>query len=255
LYARLARSGKIRVETLAQSGEWFRKHFSLTPPTSVVSLSDWKNENRKTVWYDSRFYRVNFLWDNDRFFIRDLHCFDENMPSPTHDTPLKATSLVYETLPVMDWANWSKTANEPVGIWPVSLSPDGDAKTMTFSGDPVVKEAGAGELEIEQPILGGGAISITCQEDELRFIALDSQRNPLRWALAFNGGDKSKSAVRSITPTAINFSHDGRDYELVLPHSGGTFDQPSSGKIEAVANGRGMLFLRFVVSTEGMKGK
>ena len=48
-------------------------------------------ENRKTVWYDSRFYRLNILWENGAFFIRDLHRFDEKVVAITHDTPLTTT--------------------------------------------------------------------------------------------------------------------------------------------------------------------
>ncbi len=92
LLARQAKAGEIQVETLAQAGQWFRRHYSLTPPTSVVSLDDWRHENRKTVWYDSRFYRLNILWENGAFFIRDLHRFDENVVSPTHDQVLTTTS-------------------------------------------------------------------------------------------------------------------------------------------------------------------
>jgi hypothetical protein len=54
LLAKEAKAGEIQIETLAQSGEWFRHHYSLTPPTSVVYLTDWKQQGRKTVWYDSR---------------------------------------------------------------------------------------------------------------------------------------------------------------------------------------------------------
>jgi hypothetical protein len=107
LLARQAKAGEIQVMTLAEAGQWFRRNFSLTPPTSVVCLNDWKHQNRKTVWYNSRFYRINFLWQGGGFFVRDLHRFDENLVSPTHDTALTNTSLEYGTLPMMDAARWS----------------------------------------------------------------------------------------------------------------------------------------------------
>ena len=106
LLARQAKAGEIQVMTLAEAGQWFRRNFSLTPPTSVVCLNDWKHQNRKTVWYNSRFYRINFLWQGGGFFVRDLHRFDENLVSPTHDTALTNTSLEYGTLPMMDAARW-----------------------------------------------------------------------------------------------------------------------------------------------------
>lgn len=102
LLAEEAKAGQIKVETLAHAGEWFRHQYSVTPPTAVVALDDWKYENRKTVWYDSRYYRLNALWENGIFYIRDLHCFAENVVSPTHDRILTTTFLAYETLPMMD---------------------------------------------------------------------------------------------------------------------------------------------------------
>ena len=50
LLAKQAQAGEIQVKTLVQSGDWFRRNFALTPPTSVVALDDWKPEDRKTVW-------------------------------------------------------------------------------------------------------------------------------------------------------------------------------------------------------------
>jgi hypothetical protein len=140
LFAELASAGKIRVETLEQSGRWFRKNYPLTPPTSVVALDDWKNEGHKTVWYDSRFYRINMLWENDLFFIRDIHRFDEQIVSATHEKPLKETSFVYETLPIVDWAFWSDGGRERAGMWPVLLKPDGASKPMLAAGQPSVQE-------------------------------------------------------------------------------------------------------------------
>jgi hypothetical protein len=46
---------KIKVETLAEAGEWFHKNFKVTPPTSVVASDDLNGNNLKTAWFDSRF--------------------------------------------------------------------------------------------------------------------------------------------------------------------------------------------------------
>lgn len=116
LLARQARAGEIQVMTLAQAGEWFRDRYSLTPSTAVVALDDWKQQGRKTVWYNSRFYRLNILWENGAFYIRDLHRFDENVASVTHDRALTKETLAYGTLPVMDGALWhNDIARSPMG--------------------------------------------------------------------------------------------------------------------------------------------
>ena len=241
LYSSLAKAGKIRVETLAATGEWFRKHYSLTPPTSVVALTDWENEGHKTVWYDSRFYRVNFFWEDRRFYIRDLHLFDESIVSPTHEMALTASSLVYETLPVMDWANWSRNT-KGAGIQFVAVSPAGETALNT-KGDPSVTEANARELKIEQPVDGGGAISIVCAEDRISFRGVDGHGIPLHWALKFNGGEKFKTMVRSVRPDAVCFNHAGTSYELRLLHRIGKVMQATDGACQIIANAAGEVVL------------
>jgi hypothetical protein len=247
LYAELGKTGKIRVETLAETGEWFRKHYRLTPPTSVVALSDWKNEGRKTVWYDSRFYRVNFLWEKNHLFIRDLHCFDESLVSPTYESALNATSLVYETLPIMDWASWSKAAREPVGVWPVMVSANGTEAPMNLTASPIVTEASAKELRIEHSIAGGGTIAIVCAENEITLAGLERPGKPLAWALKLSGGEKLKSAVRDVRPHVIDFEHGGTQYELLLPRGSAMCKESSPGEIDIIPDHSGKVVLEFIV--------
>jgi len=243
LLAKLAKAGEIRVETLAEAGEWFRHSYALTPPTSVIALDDWKHEGRKSVWYDSRFYRVNFLWQNGGLFIRDLHCFDENVVSPTHNTALTTRSLAYETLPVMDGALWSRVGGEPVGIWPVLLSSDGATWPMTPEGQPVVKEVNAKELNIQQPLKGGGTFSMVCGETNISFAGVDGLGQPLRWAWEMSGGAGQKSAVRNVTSNGIAYHYTGVNYQLRLAPGGGSCQQLGSGDILLSADGSGRLFM------------
>jgi hypothetical protein len=239
LLAQQAKAGEIQVETLEQAGQWFHDHFPLTPPTSVVCLDDWKHQNRKTVWYDSRFYRINFLWQNGAFFIRDLHCFDENVVSPTHQTTLTTRSLAYETLPVMDGANWS--GKEPPGIWPVLLPSAGENPRMSPDGPPVVTELNPTDLSINQPLRGGGSFSIVCRETNVTFAGLDGQGQPLRWALDLVGGAQLKSAVRMVTPNGISYRYHGVGYELKVSPGVGSCEQLSNGVVRLVPNSSGKL--------------
>jgi len=241
LFAAEARAGRIRVETLEQTGRWFRKQYALTPATSVVALDDWKSENRKTIWYDSRFYRLNVLWDKGTLFIRDLHCFDENMLSPTHDTALTATSLVYETLPVMDWASWSGTGTNPVGMWPVLLSSDGITSPLAPEGLPVVKELNSTDLSIEQPLRGGGSLSIVCGEKSIRFLGVDREGKSLRWALEVIGNAGLESVVQRVATNHVTFHHDGMVYQLRLARREGTCEPLSNGHIRLIPNRSGGL--------------
>jgi hypothetical protein len=218
LLAKEVEAGEIQVETLAQAGQWFRHHYSLTPPTSVVYLTDLKQQNRKAVWYDSRFYRINFLWENGAFFIRDLHSFDENMVSPTHDTALATTSLAYGTLPVMDGCLWA--GGKPAGIWPVVFPANGESSPMAPDGPPEVRELNRTDLSIRQPLRGGGTFSMVCRETGVTFTGVDGQGKPLRWAWDMVGGVEQKSAIQTVTSKLITYSSAGVSYQLRLAPEG-----------------------------------
>ena len=246
LLATMARAGKIRVETLAQSGQWFREHFSVTPPTSVVALDDWKDEGHKTVWYDSRFYRLNILWNKDSFFIRDLHCFDERIVSPTHDTALKKTSLAYETLPVVDWAVWSDSGRQRAGMWPVSLGANGSTVPMQPDGNPVVKELNSADLHINQSLKGGGNISFICREKEVEITALDATGKPIQWACDLIGEAGLKSVVKQVNATGVTFSYRGTEYQLKT--TAGSCHLLNDGSIQLLPNKSGTLAMTFVMT-------
>lgn len=241
LIAVLNQAGKVKVETLAQSGQWFREHFSLTPPTAVVALDDWKREGRKTVWYDSRFYRLNILWQDGDFFIRDLHCFDENVVSPTHDTALTATSLAYQTLPIMDWAKWSHPGTRYIGMWPVLLMPDGAVSAMKPQESPIIKELSSTSLSIQQPLEGGGTFTIVCSETHVTFSGVDQHGLPLHWAWHLVGGLKQESVVQVVGTDNITYQYEGTDYQLRLASNSGSCEQLTNGDIQIMANPSGKL--------------
>ena len=241
LLAQQAGAGEIKIETLAEAGKWFRHHYSITPPTSAVALDDWKHENRKSVWYDSRFYRLNLLWENGSFFIRDLHRFDERVASMTHDTPLTTTYLAYGTLPIMDGALWS--GFERAGIKPVLLGVDGGRLPMPLVGPPLVKELNQTDLGVTQPIHGGGRFSLVCREASIALSGVDAQGHPLRWACDLVGGEQQKSAVQNVTRGYIQYHGEGVDYKLSLAPGGGACEQLSDGAIRIRPDSSGKLIL------------
>jgi hypothetical protein len=243
LLGKLAQAGDIQVETLAQAGEWFHSHYPLTPPTVVVCLDDWKHQNRRTVWYDSRFYRLNVLWQHGAFCIRDLHRFDENVVSATHDTALTTTSLAYETLPIMDGGLWSGSGTNGVGMWPVLLLSNGATSIMTPDGPPVVTELSPTDLSIRQNLGGGGTFSIVCDETNITFTGVDGQGQPLRWAWDLVGGAQQTSAVQAVLSDRINYRSAGTDYQLRLAAKGSSCRQLGNGDIRLSPDGSGKLVL------------
>jgi hypothetical protein len=241
ILAKQAGAGEIEVKTLAQAGRWFRDHYAVTPATAVVSLNDWKHENRKTVWYDSRFYRLNVLWENGAFFIRDLHRFDEKVVSKTHDRALATRSLAYGTEPLMDGALWS--GSERAGMWPVLLAPDGKTSPLTPEGLAVVKELNRTDLSITQPLLGGGTFNMICRESSFICTGRDGQGLPLPWAWDLVGGAQETSVVQNVTSNTISYNYAAMNYQLHVAPSSGSCRQSSNGDIWISPNSAGKLVL------------
>lgn len=246
LLSELNRAGEIKIETLAQAGQWFRARYSLTPPSAVVALDDWKHENRKSVWYDSRFYRLNILWQDGKFFIRDLHCFDEDVVSPTRDTALATRSLAYETLPVMDCAVWSGPAQGPNGMWPVSLSTQDASLPLSPKGEPVVKELNATDLSVRQSLAGGGEFSLICREKTLVCTSVDGAGRPLSWAWNLAAGPEQTSAVQKVTSDTITYCYKNARYRLHL--TAGSCRQLSDGRLQLSPNASGKMVLALEAS-------
>lgn len=255
LLAELAKVGKIRVETLEQSGRWFRKKFPLTPPTCVVALDDWKNEGCKTVWYDSRFYRVNILWERESFFIRDIHCFDERIVSPTHKKPLTQSSLVYETLPVVDWASWSDGGRKLAGMFPVIILAGGKTSPMQPDGNPVVKELNATDLSIMQPLKGGGTFSIICGEAKLAFQANGSDGKPLNWAWHLVGGERLNVMLKEVSTNTIRYWHGGVEYGIEMDSEAGACQLLENGAVQIAASPSGSLVMSLAAKVAGNRPK
>lgn len=239
LLGKQARAGEIELQTLSQSGEWFRKNFPLTPATSFVCLDDWKGQGRKTAWYNSRFFRANFLWEGDILFIRDIHRFDEQVPSANHDSALLETSLTCGTLPVMDGSLWS--GKDRPGIHPKRLSAGEAATPLKIAGPPTVRELNATDLEITQPLADGGVLKVVCTESALTLTATDAQNNAINWALDFVGGDHQKAAVQKVSPEAIIYQTHRVSYRVGV--TARSAEQTEGGAVRISADNAGKLVL------------
>ena len=132
---KLVKAGKIEVETLAESGAWFKEQFAVTPATSMGAMSDWKQEGRKTLWYENRFYRVNVYQHNGCVWIRDIHLFNEAYRERYMEDTCKDSNMTYDTLPVIDGNRWSG-GKIRAGIYPALMDAAGNVSRMT--GDMTV---------------------------------------------------------------------------------------------------------------------
>ncbi|MFI2743514.1 hypothetical protein ACG2LH_12300 [Zhouia sp. PK063] len=148
LIAKLRDEGKLKVETLAASGKWFKKQFKTTPATSVTVTKAIGSSNQQTVWYNSKYYRANILWENSTFRIRDIHVFDENVKSPYYEKVLTSNQASFFTLPVVDGYLWSSKTN----LAGLRLYGEKNGKQFLINGSiPKVIKKAEGILEINWP--------------------------------------------------------------------------------------------------------
>jgi hypothetical protein len=213
-YAKLAalrNQRKIRVETLQASGRWFREKFKTTPATSVVALEDSEGKPNRSIWYESRFYRVNLCWEGDEWRIRDLHVFNQDYPErylEKHETTAVAT---YDTLPVMDGFHWSKPGNV-AGIRGIIHS-SGDRQTLTTTGVPAVKETSSDSLVITCDLASGGELQVRCDPARLA-LELTGASAPADWALELAWAEGEEAPVTGVGQHAIDYRHAGFSYSL-----------------------------------------
>ncbi|MEI7899483.1 MAG: hypothetical protein WCK89_04475 [bacterium] len=146
MIASLQKEGKVEVKTLGETGKWFKEKYKVTPPTSVTVLSDHSTKNQKTVWFNSRFYRANLLWDQGTMRFRDIHVFDETVASDYLTKRGETSQCFYYTLPVVDGFCWS-TSQTVAGL---RLKTAGGEEVK--GGAPTVDDRKAGELTVRWPV-------------------------------------------------------------------------------------------------------
>ena len=207
----LRRAGKIRVETLGQSGLWFRKNFKTTPATAVTALDDVRGENNKTVWYNSRHYRANLLWERGTFRFRDIHLFDERYKSDYLDNPGSGNQFLFYTLPFVDGFIWSE-GNNRAGLRLVSLQPDGTAEELALN-NPTVTDRDTDKLVVEGNDSNGRIFRITFLDDRFN-VECDNTDKNFTWALELRTAPGKQLPFTSINEKYVKAVFNGFRYTV-----------------------------------------
>ncbi|WP_068856741.1 hypothetical protein [Leyella lascolaii] len=220
----LRRAGKVRVETLGESGRWFRKRFPLTPATAVTTVSDVRGEGNKTVWYDSRYYRANLLWEKGRFRFRDIHLFDERFKSEYLDTPGTGDRFLFYTLPFVDGFMWSK-GEDRAGLSLVRTGSDGHAEELRLDS-PEVKERGRSVLEVRGNDQYGDTFRITLHDDRIEVSSPDADKD-VAWALQLHAAPGTELPFTDVGGKSANAVFRGHSYSVTC--SEGRFEKAAEG--------------------------
>ena len=206
----LQQQGRIRIETLEASGKWFRERFSVTPPTSLSALTDVRDEGRKTVWFNSRFYRVNLLWKDNSFRFRDIHLFDERLESDYLTKAGTSNQCIYTTLPIVDGFQWS-TADNLAGLRFKKI--DTSDKTIELLiGDPVVTTPATDILQITCKSESGEEFTLTLLEDRMEINCLSGK--DFLWALELDSVPGVEFPFTSIEKQNLKAILNGFEYGI-----------------------------------------
>ena len=221
LIARLRSEGKIRVETLETTGRWFRQKYKLTPATAFTVEKDIDTSTQKTVWFDSRYYRTNLLWENGNLRIRDIHIFNEDFPSVYTTRPATSNECTFFTLPIIDGYLWSK----PDEIAGLRIKAVLDGKELLLSGgDPVFSSPDSNALHISWPLTSfKGTLEVDLREKKMS-IRLTGNTTAA-WFLELTTAHEVKLPFDQIQTNTIDCSFQGMKYAVKA--EAGSFSKPA----------------------------
>jgi len=224
LIARLRDERRVRVETLAVSGRWFRASYTVTPATTFTVTKDIDGGDTRTIWYDSRFYRINILWKKGQLRIRDIHLFDERLASPYEKVASNTTDCRFFTLPFVDGYVWS-TPGQIAGL---RLKAVVDGKEILLEGgDPEFAAEGPSTMHIRWRMKTvKGTFKIDLKE---RGIAIQWTGRPLHWYLELNTAAGVKLPFEAIGYNDISGQFEGMSYHIVVRQ--GNCSKPDNGAV------------------------
>ncbi len=224
LIARLRNEKKIRVETLETSGRWFAKNYAVTPATSFAVSEDIAGSPLKTIWFNSRFYRANLLWENNGLRIRDIHLFDERLASAYDTKPVTSNECKFFTLPLVDGYLWSKKDDMAGLRLKVMVA---GKETLLQGGDPVFTKT-ANTALAEWPVENlQGSFTIRFTEEQVS-ITWKGSTSP-DWFFDLQVAGNPVLPFTKIESPAVNCNFEGMNYTVKAVK--GYFQVPANGAI------------------------
>lgn len=212
LIDRYRKDGKIQVMTLSEAGKWFASRYPLTPPTSVTCTEDTFDGDKKTVWFDSRFYRLNLLWDGGLVRIRDVHLFSGQIPSAYLEEPGTGTSCSYMTLPIVDGFFWSDE-NFLAGIRIYQEGLDGSAPTEIRFSSMHPKTIGDKAMQVAFETDDGGKLVFLLKENE---VAISSKGMKRSWHMVLEAAPSCQIPLELEDKYILSGRQDGFRYGIRL---------------------------------------
>lgn len=224
LIAQLRNEGKIRLETLEQSGEWFTKTYPFTPATSFPVTHDIPGSDQQTLWYNSRFYRMNLIWEKGSLRIRDIHLFNEKFPDVYTTQVATSNECKFFTLPVADGYLWSK----PGQLAGLRLKALVNGQEVVLKGKaPVFTNSSATSVHVSWPLEQGGSVEMELAE---KTVSIKLNGNPsLHWYFDLDVAEGAQTPFTAVKAKQLECSFENFHYRLQARK--GVFVKPATGAV------------------------
>ena len=192
-------------------------HAGVTVKGQIQKMNDYTENDGRTVWFNSRYYRANILWQGDRMNIRDMHLFDEKKESYYYKNVCTSNQCVYMTLPIVDGCLWS-TNELMAGLRLYGKTASG-MMTELRGGEPVVRQSGKG-IVVTWPMKSRKAV-FTLKMTEKSF-SISCSDKTLDWCAQLDVQPEAQLPFKEIASNMLSASQDGFDYQMALRR--GRFD-------------------------------
>ena len=212
-------SGKVKVETMGETGRRFKRSFRSTPTQAQVMLEDpFGNVERpqRTVWYQSKYYRANLHFRGDEFYLRDLHVYNDAFPQPYLTEPVRQHGIEQRLLAVLDGYHWSddevragRTGRRAMGRFVVTQH--GQEHQLAVTGLPEVSERQSG-LQATITCKSGGKLIIHFEEKQISFRLIGSLP-AAQLTVLFEWVDE-QSAIHEVMHNKLHYRFRDFDYSI-----------------------------------------
>ncbi len=239
LITRLRDKKKLKLETLSESGKWFRSRFYITPPTSVTVNEDLEGSDRKTVWFNSRFYRLNLLWEDGYLRFRDIHLFNEKLPSVYMTQKAASNECSFFTLPFVDGFIWSDSSKTAGLRFKVII----DGEEVLLKGEnPVITDSISGRLHISWPLESfDGTLVMDLDERQIKMEIINGKS--IDWFLELIASNTAKLPFLKVRPKRVDCNFEGINYSVTALQ--GNFSKPDEEIVLRIIPNDNSLILKF----------
>jgi hypothetical protein len=197
---------------------------------------DLDGSDRKTAWFNSRFYRVNILWEHDHMRLRDIHLFDERFPSLYTQGKATSNDCAFFALPFIEGYLWS-SKDEAAGMLVKALV--GGKELFLEGADPEFSEREPGLLRASWPLRNvPGTLVIEMDEKTMR-MQLQSP-DSVKWFIELRAAERAALPYTKIGRARIDCRFEGMNYFVAAER--GSFDgSRGSGKLRILPEGNSIV--------------